>query len=321
MSRKWLSLAAKMAVSAGLIAWLLSGVDGAAVWANLRDIGVVAPLAALGLILLVQWPLAAVRWWTVQRAIGAPLDALRLARFFMIGMFFNQLLPSSVGGDAVRIYKTYKSGLGLSKAFNGVILERVAITLSLILMVAALQPMLSDRVPLPGLAWVFPLLAAGAVAGILFLMVLDRLPSRFRGWRLVRGLVFLAVDTRRLFLDPSRAAAAFGLSLLGNLNISLMVYVLTLGLGLGVGLVDCLVLVPPVMLIGTLPISIAGWGVREGAMVAGFGMIGVPAESALVLSLLFGGCALVGALPGGLLWAIDRDDLREVERAADRGPA
>ncbi len=319
MRKTWLSLAAKSVVSVGMIAWLLGSVDMAAAWGEVREVGVAAPLGVLGLILMVQLPIGVARWWVVQAAIAAPLNAGRLARFFMIGMFFNQFLPSSVGGDAVRIYKAYRSGLTLSQAFNGVLLERAAIVLSLILLVAALQPLLAERVAAPGLLWVFPLLAVGAVGGIVFLMVLDRLPARFRRWRVVRGLVSLAQDSRRVFLSPLWGGGGFALSLLGNLNLVLMIYVLALGMDLGIGLLDCLVLVPPAMLIGTLPISIAGWGVREGAMVASLGMIGVPAESALVVSMLFGVCALIGALPGGLLWAVDREDLREVEKATDHG--
>jgi hypothetical protein len=56
------------------------------------------------------------------------------------------------------------------------------------------------------------------------------------------------------------------------------------------------------MLATTLPISIAGWGVREGAMVAAFGLIGVSQEGAVVLSLLAGILAVVACLPGGLIW-------------------
>ena len=77
---------------------------------------------------------------------------------------------------------------------------------------------------------------------------------------------------------------------------------LALALGINITLLDCLVLVPPVMLVTTLPISIAGWGVREGAMVAAFGFVGVPAQESLLLSLLFGVLGIVVALPGGLIW-------------------
>jgi uncharacterized membrane protein YbhN (UPF0104 family) len=73
-----------------------------------------------------------------------------------------------------------------------------------------------------------------------------------------------------------------------------------------VTLVDCLVLVPPVILVATLPISIAGWGAREVAMVTVFGLIGVPSAQATALSVLFGVATLATALPGGLFWLMER---------------
>jgi len=79
------------------------------------------------------------------------------------------------------------------------------------------------------------------------------------------------------------------------------------GLDLPVTWVDCLALIPPVILATTLPISIGGWGVREGAMVVALGAIGVPAEGALVLSVVVGLVGMASALPGGLIWLLGGD--------------
>ncbi|MBF0247192.1 MAG: flippase-like domain-containing protein [Alphaproteobacteria bacterium] len=88
------------------------------------------------------------------------------------------------------------------------------------------------------------------------------------------------------------------------MNLSLMVYALAVGMGNDIGIVECLVLFPPVLLVQTLPISIAGWGVREGAMVTLFAFAGVSADSALALSLLFGVAIAVTSLPGAILWVL-----------------
>src|SRR5690606_4783819 len=67
-----------------------------------------------------------------------------------------------------------------------------------------------------------------------------------------------------------------------------------------------LILVPPVMLVSMVPISIAGWGVREGAMITAFGLVGLDTADALALSIVFGVIvSLVGA-PGGAIWALTR---------------
>ncbi len=70
--------------------------------------------------------------------------------------------------------------------------------------------------------------------------------------------------------------------------------------------------VSPALLVTTLPISIAGWGVREGAMVAAFSLVGVPVEGALVLSILFGLLILLISLPGGVVWMLSGDSRADV---------
>jgi len=86
--------------------------------------------------------------------------------------------------------------------------------------------------------------------------------------------------------------------------LSLIVYFLALALGIQVSPVVTMVLVPPVMLIASVPISIAGWGLRESAMVAAFGFVGVAEGDAFVLSILFGLANIVASLPGGLIWLL-----------------
>ena len=81
-------------------------------------------------------------------------------------------------------------------------------------------------------------------------------------------------------------------------------FALARALGVAVDFLDCLVLVPPVILVSTLPISLAGWGVREGAMVAAFGLIGIAAYQALGVSVAFGLVAIVVGVPGGVVWLL-----------------
>ena len=77
---------------------------------------------------------------------------------------------------------------------------------------------------------------------------------------------------------------------------------MAVSLNLNISLLECVVLMQPVALVANLPISVGGWGVRETAMIALFGLIGVPASATLVLSIQLGLLSLVVALPGGLLW-------------------
>ena len=318
MLKKWLPWVVKLALTAALFAYLAGKIDVAAAWNEAKQIDL-GLLAAAAVVLLLQIPIGGFRWTAVIRAIRASFGVIQATRIFWIGSFFNLALPSAVGGDAVRMWMSRRAGLSLAVAVNSVMLERVATVFGLVVLVSATQPLLLSRIPdLPG-AWVFPVLSVLGVLGILVLTVLDRLPEALHRWKLVRGLAILANDARQTFLRPANAARTLGWCVLGHLNLSVVVYLLAKGLNLPVDGIDCLVLVPPVILITTLPISIAGWGVRETAMVTAFGFVGVPEHSSLALSILFGLVVVATGLPGGLIWLLSRDraaaqDLKEREQ-------
>ncbi len=84
----------------------------------------------------------------------------------------------------------------------------------------------------------------------------------------------------------------------------LVVQLVARAIGLDVGLLECLALVPLALLVAMLLVSIGGWGVREGAFVAAFGLVGVPACDAFGLSVIFGLAVIVAELPGGLVWLL-----------------
>lgn len=314
MSKKRLLLALKFLLSGALIWFLFRNIDLDMAMGRVADMAPAALAVGLGLF-LIQVVIAALRWMVALSAIGEPLRFARAYVLFYIGGFFNQTLPSSVGGDVVRVYKAYKEGVSLKGSINGVMLDRIATVVALVLLVAALQPFLVSKVEDEAFRWLIPLLVAGAVGGVVLLMVLDRLPNSLQHWKVVRGLGHLAADTRLLFLRPKRAAVMLAVSVLGHVNISVAAYFLAVSLGIEVTVLDCIILIPPVILVTTLPISIAGWGVREGAMVGAFALVGAPAESALVLSIVFGLSAVVTSLPGGVLFLLEGGSSRELEEA------
>ncbi len=293
----------KFACSAGLI-WLIAhniDFDDAIDRFASLTVSAIAAFLALTFLLVVNNTL---RWRVVLSAIGVHLPFGKAFNFILIGLFFNQTLPSSVGGDAVRIYLAYKHGLRAGSAINSVLLERITTISGLILLVLATQPFLLARIGDNHLGLIFPALAVAAVAGVIVLMCFDKLPNRVRHWRVAAGMSKLAEDTRKLFSTPRHSVPAIILGATGFTIISLMIFVIAESLDIAVTVLDCLVLFPPVMLITMIPISIAGWGVREGAMVVVFGFIGVPQADALVLSVLIGLLFILISLPGGLIWLV-----------------
>jgi uncharacterized membrane protein YbhN (UPF0104 family) len=310
--KKWLAIGLKAAVSGGLIWYLVANVDMAAVTAHVSTVDI--PLLLLSAaVLALQFLIGGLRWNSVLAAMQAPLKTWLAMRLFYIGMFFNQALPGGTGGDAVRMYIAYKSGLSPRAAINGVIVERVATVLALVVLVDATQPLFLPHVP-DEMTRIALLAVAGATAaalgGTALLALLHKLPEGLRKWRIVRGLGHLGADTRLVFGRISAALKPLGWSLVGHFNVSVSCFVLAEALGLGVTLLDCVVLIPPVLLIMSIPISIGGWGVREGAMVWMFALVGVSQDAALALSLFFGVVSLAISLPGGIVWLAMRAGVR-----------
>jgi uncharacterized membrane protein YbhN (UPF0104 family) len=300
--KRWLAYGLKFAVSAALIVYVFVRYDLSGAIARMEAPDPALLLLAVAVFLFVMLNNTE-RWVVVIAAIGGRLGFWAAFRIMFIAIFLNQALPSTIGGDAARMYFARRDGLSLAVAVNGVMLERAVAMIGLILLVVASQPLLLARIGDNPAKYVFPVLAAASAAGVIALMMLDRIPERWRRWTVARGIVRLAADTKRLFLNPGYAASAVILGVSGQVFISLQVFVLALSLRISdIGFLDCLVLVPPVILITIIPISIAGWGVRELTMVYAFGLIGVPDHEAITLSLLFGIFNAVIALPGGVVW-------------------
>ncbi len=303
--KPWVSLAVKVLVSFAILAVLFHKIDIGAVWRQAQQAD--GRWVALAVVVqVIQVPIGGARWAAVADAMALRLRFSRACELFYVSSFINVVVPGAVGGDGFRMWRLRADGIAVSEAVTSVLLERVASLFGLFCLVTATQPILLSRVgAIPG-AWVFPLLVACGAIGIAALMQLDRLPARWRMRRLGRGLGQFAVAARAVFWRPGPALRVLAWAVAGHANLALVVWCLAQGLGLPIDLVSCLTLVPPVILLLTLPISIAGWGVREQAMVTAFGFIGIAAPSALVLSLMFGVVGMVAALPGGVLWLAAR---------------
>lgn len=301
----------KLAISGFLIWFVVGKVDIGAAWAQAKEFNFYM-LALAFIVNFFQIILGAERWLRVIRSIGGNLKRWQAIEYHYTGLFFNLALPGMVGGDALRIWKSHKAGLRFSMAFNAVMLERVATVFALLLLVTVLGPLLIARLGDNPATYAFPILTGISLIGLAVLMSMDYLAVRFIQWRLIQALAHLAADARSLFLSLFHGPRVLGLAAMGHAILALEVYILAIGLSVNVTLVDCLVLIPPVVLVMTLPISISGWGLREGAMVTAFSFIGVPAESALVLSVVFGLVTMGVAVPGGAFWLMSRDRNKEV---------
>jgi hypothetical protein len=245
---------------------------------------------------------AACRWQLILSAEATSPGQLTLLKVALVGLFFNQVLPSAVGGDAVRVWRCSRLGVGLGPAVRSILLDRACGYLVVVALYIAGLPTLLQILPdARQRGGVLAVLAVG-VLGLLALVSLDRLPRAILRLRLIAPFAELSRASRRLFVDPGRFGAVLGLSII---TIALTILAFKFAgdaVGSRLSLGSWIIIVPPVTLIQLLPVSLAGWGVREVVLVVALGLFGIPAEVALATSLLLGLCLILVGLPGGVIW-------------------
>lgn len=291
----------KVAISLVLIGIVLRAFDVRGVVAEIAKVDVTTLLLCVAITISIAI-LHTGRWIAVLHANNTALDFKTAVQLVLIGHFFNQALPSSVGGDAVRVWCAYRAGLSFKAAANTVIVDRAITLFSLLLMSAAGLPWLFDIVTDPVARWALSTVICAGVVGFGAFLALRTLPQALTRWRAVRALLALAQLARNVVFNLRHAATAILLSIASFAAFALIVFMLGRAMQLDISLAACVLLVPPVILITVVPVSIAGWGVREGAMVVAFGFINVPANAAFAMSVLFGLTLAAASLPGSLLW-------------------
>ena len=304
--KKFLAFALKVAVTSGLIWLVLRDQNLLAVGDRLSKISLVSVFSAIAL-LAGQNVLAARRWVIVMALFGRTLPYRSALRFYFEGLFFNQALPSTVGGDGVRMYRAIKAGLPVADGINGVLLDRIVGLFALLGIVVLTQPWLYDRIDDTSARLAFAILIASGVGGVLILILCGRMPNGLMRWNAARGLVGLSNGLAALFRNATAAVEVFALSFIGHLMMVSAIFILTLDLQLNVSFLDCLILVPGVMLLAAAPISIAGWGVRESVMISAMALVGAPEVGSLGLSLVYGVAMILIGLVGGVLWLANSD--------------
>ncbi len=300
--RSWSLTLLKLAVSGGLIWLLFSKFDMTAVAQRFADISPGYLALAFGL-LAVQLGLIAARWTLVLRGLGHELAGLLTFRLTLEGFFFNQALPSSIGGDAIRMFRATPLLGSARAAIQSVLLDRFVGVLGLVLLVLPAQIWLHGLVDDP---FVRLVLAGAVLAGcsaILVFLLLRGMPRGLLRWRVAAELADLSGHARRLLRNRVSPLLVV-LAASGQALAAVVFFVLAQAIDVELSIWHALLLVPSALLATLIPLSIAGWGLREGAVVALLAFVGMSGEAALSLSLLFGLILLGISLPGGLLWVL-----------------
>lgn len=302
MTRKRrITLLAQGSLSVSLLAFLFTKVNLGELARLIRYADVSLLLAAV-LQLALQPPIGALRWAILAGALGAPVPFNKAIKFVWLGAFVNQVLPGAVAGDVLRAWLHYREGASRTAAVQGVLLERLIMIATLMLLVAMVYPQIAVHDARSISSWTSLIALAIAAVALAILPSIARATFPATRSRILAILVRMLQGSAQVLSQAQVWLPAFALALVAYLNMIITAWLIALALHIDVTLLQCLILFPIALVASTLPISIGGWGIREGAVVALFATIHVGATEALALSVLFGLCGLLVSLPGSLLW-------------------
>jgi len=297
----------KIVVSVGLLAVLFSRVDVSRLWSITRQASVSWLTMALLLYLLMVLT-SAVRWGVLLRAQRVPLPFTYLTKSFLVATFFNNFLPSNIGGDVIRVADTAKAAGSKTLATTVVLIDRGLGVLGLALMAATGASMMHRMAvgPVgPRVLWAgFGLGTIIATPALLMPEMVTKLlqPLRIFHQEWVDARIEkLTFALTRFKETPAALAACFSGAIAVQGLLVLFYVAIARSMHIPVGFAELAVIVPVSFIVQMVPLSVNGFGVREATFGFYFTRLGLPLDAALAVSFVGAGLIILFSLSGGVV--------------------
>ncbi|MFO1444222.1 flippase-like domain-containing protein [Bacillus sp. Bva_UNVM-123] len=314
-------LMVRIIVSVGLIAWLVYTIQWEEALHIIREGSLFYMIAAFIAIQLTVfssvWKWKMLVQSSVKKENKQGANIFKLGRLYYVGLFFNNFLPSSVGGDFVRVLYLGKT-TGMPIAAASVAFERLTSGAAMIVIVLVASLFMESIRPF--LITIYAVTALLIVIGFLFIYWLRKGEQHKgviahqnqgkvkeilnKGKNIIRKIGGATVDYRHENWRWLGAVAI--LSLLFQFGMAWINDLLFSAFGFDVPFYELLVYITLISIITMLPISINGLGVREASYLLFFKELGVPDGVAVSVSLLFFVLVAVSSLAGGLFWLMEK---------------
>jgi glycosyltransferase 2 family protein len=304
----------KILVSGGLLYVLLRGVDLARLWQTARTASLVYLAAAL-LLYLIMIMVASWRWWLLARVQHVRLAFRALMASYLVASFFNNFLPSNIGGDVIRIRDTARPAGSKTLATTIVLVDR-GIGLMGLVFVAALGATAAARTsaaigPIgPGLLWLVLAGSVGVAAPAVMMpagvaSILRPLRALHQEW-VEERITRLTQALARFRAAPQALGACFGGAIAVQGLLVLFYAAIATSLHLHITMAHLAIVVPLSFVVQMLPVSVNGFGVREATFVFYFAKLGVPIEGGLALSFIGAVLMMIFSLSGAVAYLTRR---------------
>jgi glycosyltransferase 2 family protein len=307
-ARSLVITAVKVIVSVGLLYLLFSRVDVSRLWSVARQASPVwlgtALLLYFVMILASTW-----RWGILLRAQHVQLSYGFLTQSFLVATFFNNFLPSNIGGDVIRIADTAPVAGSKTLATTVVLIDRGIGLLGLALM-AATGASLMHRMAVgpvgPGALWAgFGLGAMIATPALLIPETATKLlqPLRVFHQEWVDARIEKLTYALTRFKETPAALAGCFTGAVAVQGILVAFYLaIARSMQIPIGFAELAVIVPVSFIVQMIPLSVNGFGVREATFGFYFTRLGLPLESALLVSFMGAALIMLFSLSGGVAY-------------------
>jgi uncharacterized membrane protein YbhN (UPF0104 family) len=295
--RRWAGWLTRLCVSAGLLWWLFSRFALRGTLDSLQELPPLVWLVA-ALMYLGAQVLSSIRWFILSHTLSFPGQWRSYLVFYFVGMYFNLFLPTSVGGDVLKVhFLSREEGRRLMAAYS-VVGDRLFGLLAMVLLGAGAIGLRPDILPphFVTALWIGSIVIVCGLVGLPFFSKI------FRGfWP---KLVDRLSDVLVLWQRPRKILAVLGLSFcLQALGMGAVAF-LGSGIGIEIPLIFYFASLPLINIATAIPISFSGIGVREGTFVYFLGIKGIQPEQALCLGILFFSVQVATSILGGVAYGL-----------------
>ncbi|HVT29590.1 MAG TPA: flippase-like domain-containing protein [Lacipirellulaceae bacterium] len=319
----WGKLAFRLIMSVVILAALFTQISIHDVVDNLRRVSLGFVLFAWCYYALCQW-ISAYRWQVLLRAKDVHVPLSELFSFYMIGMFINNFMPGSIGGDVAKSYYLFKRTRKLEITVVSVFLERFTGLLGLCLLAVIALAVGYQYLHSP---MVIASVVGSAVILVLIVVVLWQLPNLAAKIPLVSRIVPQRIRESASELYTALASyrhhvptlfVAIAISTILQLMLAAYYAIASIAMGIPISLVYFLLFLPAVTLVSLIPLSLGGLGIRETAMVVLFGAAGISQPDVMAVSLTIHIINTILSLWGGILLLQGRKSSKQLFSRSSR---
>lgn len=296
----------KIAVSLLLIGALIYNVEWEGLLSNMKGMSMVSIFIAFS-VFTVQFPISAYKWQKSLRFHGLEYSFGFLQKVLCIGFFFNNFLPTSIGGDAYRVIKTVPKEGFKSRAVSAILVERIIGLAALLILglIGGIVTLGNESIPVVSY-FVFVCLAGlFAFTLLLLLLKLGLFSGLLARLERIEKLKILTHNLGLIYRNPGALVNIFIISLLFQALAIVAISVLFDALGSDGGYAKYAIIAAIVGLAGMLPISINGIGVTEGAFAVTATQLGMDFSQAVIVAFMLRILVFPLSLGCGLVYLAD----------------